>query len=196
MERYFKPISMEQFEEMINPIIEDDEFPHEMPEVMENDISHLYFNFENYEYSEYDSLDTYPCGPRTLPNGMPCLFVNAGGDWEQAICFIIYFDGAELRGYIPTKGNVWNRNAKCAFGSEGEMGGEYTGQETLCQAYERLLQEAKSWLPEDTFTKIAKELQVQKNVQPDHFSFYAMLDLFISEKAIIEDIVENIKERA
>jgi len=46
------------------------------------------------------------------------LFINAGGDWEFPICFVLYWDGKKMRAYIPSEGNCWNKQEKCAFGSE------------------------------------------------------------------------------
>lgn len=76
------------------------------------------FDMENYSLVEEDSFAGYMCGIHTLPNGMHALFINAGGDWEFPICFIVYWSGKGLRAYVPTDGNVWNRKYKCAYGSE------------------------------------------------------------------------------
>ena len=43
-----------------------------------------------------------------------CIF---GGDWENPIYFIIYWDGKELRGYIPTDGQCYDEECKAAYGS-------------------------------------------------------------------------------
>ncbi|MDB5036981.1 MAG: hypothetical protein JWQ35_509 [Bacteriovoracaceae bacterium] len=46
--------------------------------------------------------------------------MTAGGDWENPVFFIIYWDGKALRGYIPTKGNLWNTDTKQAYGNDEE----------------------------------------------------------------------------
>jgi len=56
-------------------------------------------------------------GFQTLSNGLTCLGVVAGGDWEYPIYFIIYWDGKSLRAYVPNKGNHYNRKTKKAYGN-------------------------------------------------------------------------------
>lgn len=95
------------------------------------DISKIQFDFENYDLgnadfnfekypTDYKGYHNYPVGYEVLSNGLPVLFVNAGGDWECPICFCIYYDGKTLRGYVPTHGNVFNIKEKCAYGSEDD----------------------------------------------------------------------------
>ena len=45
------------------------------------------------------------------------LGVKSGGDWEFPVFFIIYWDGSDLRGYIPTSGNPLNTYHKSAYGN-------------------------------------------------------------------------------
>ena len=96
-----------------------------------DDLKKVNFDFENWNIgnadpsferypSDHSGFCNYPVGYETLPNGLPVLFVNAGGDWECPICFCIYWDGKTLRAYIPDEGNFWNRKEKCAYGSEAE----------------------------------------------------------------------------
>lgn len=56
-------------------------------------------------------------GYNTLSNGLTFYGMRAGGDWEVPVFFIIYFDGARLRVYIPTDGNPWNTATKRAYGN-------------------------------------------------------------------------------
>lgn len=44
----------------------------------------------------------------------------AGGDWESSVYFIIYFDGKDLRAYVPKDGNAWNTKTKKAYGNDDE----------------------------------------------------------------------------
>ena len=61
-------------------------------------------------------------GFQTLDNGMNYLGMMAGGDWEYPVYFVIYWDGRNLRAYIPTEGNLWNTKAKIAYGNDEEDG--------------------------------------------------------------------------
>lgn len=47
-------------------------------------------------------------GIHTLENGFTYLGVKSGGSVNPANFYIIYWDGASLRGYLPSKGNPWN----------------------------------------------------------------------------------------
>jgi hypothetical protein len=43
-----------------------------------------------------------------------------GGDWEEPILFMVYWDGKTFRGYIPERGNQYNRDTKGALGNNEE----------------------------------------------------------------------------
>lgn len=116
MSRYAKLISLDELKAKVEPLVESDEFPYELPSQIEKDLSKVNFDFENTNF--IDGYEGYPCGWEVLPNGLPVLFVNAGGDWEQPICFILYWDGKKIRGYIPEDGNIFNKEQRCAYGSE------------------------------------------------------------------------------
>lgn len=92
---------------------------------IEKDLSKIEFDMENHSNADPDSgfLD-YPVGFKVLPNDLPVLFVNAGGDWEGPICFIIYWDGTKLRAYIPDKGNLYDRVNMAAHGNYDDVTGE------------------------------------------------------------------------
>jgi hypothetical protein len=93
--------------------------PYELPSHIEKDLKKVNFDMENFSIN--DPYVGYPCGFEILENGLPVLFANAGGDWEFPICFCFYWDGKQIRAYIPNEGNVYNKTEKCAFGSEEEM---------------------------------------------------------------------------
>lgn len=57
-------------------------------------------------------------GPQELDNGFAYIGVFAGGDWESPLYMIVYHDGKEFRGYVPTDGNCFNHKDKAAFGSD------------------------------------------------------------------------------
>lgn len=45
---------------------------------------------------------------------------SSGGDWEQPVFWIIYYDGKHLRGYVPKDGNVYNHVTKEALGNDDD----------------------------------------------------------------------------
>lgn len=123
MSRKAKIISLEEFKEKCEKVMRDNWFP-DTPAIAK-DIAKIEFDCENVEWQNGQGFMEYPCGYEVLSNGLPVLFVNAGGDWETPICFCIYWNGKSLRGYIPDKGNVYNRKFKSAYGNnEDEEEGE------------------------------------------------------------------------
>jgi hypothetical protein len=77
------------------------------------------FVWKNHDYT--DELDHEPMnalmGLNTLDNGLTFLGAWGGGDWESPVFFVIYWDGKKIRAYIPTDGNPWNTDEKCAYGN-------------------------------------------------------------------------------
>lgn len=68
----------------------------------------IQFDFENTE-----ELDT-----GELSNGVPWILYMAGGDWELPVYFFLYPDEkSKPRMYIPTRGNVFHKKLKVAYGS-------------------------------------------------------------------------------
>lgn len=198
MSRYFSKITMAEFKEKIQPLLEDEDdgFPYNLPDQVSKDIGKVNFDFENFEY-ERNGFMNYPCGFETLSNGMPCLFVNAGGDWETPVCFVIYFDGKKLRGYVPTKGNMWNRKAKAAFGSD-EDDEEYISyndpdrEKKYAKRYkekcEAILAEAKEWMD------ISEYEEAMQDPGVDYGALFGRIDVTNAE-AIYKDVMERIVEK-
>jgi hypothetical protein len=132
MPRFAPIITMDDFKTKCNKAFNIDKEgldPYEFPTTIKDDLKKVNFDFENYEignadpnYSKYPSegFNGYPCGYQLLPNNLPVLFVNAGGDWEFPICFCLYWDGKKMRAYIPEDGNTYNKKEKCAYGSEDD----------------------------------------------------------------------------
>jgi hypothetical protein len=81
--------------------------------VREGDVK-ISFDLENVD-AEYDTDRL--TGYHTLDNGLSFLGLSCGGDWEYPVFWIIYWDGKELRGYVPTEGNYFNRITKEAYGN-------------------------------------------------------------------------------
>jgi hypothetical protein len=94
--------------------------PYELPDQISDDISKVEFDFENYEIENDPGYGAYKglTGWQVHPNGLPFLGVQAGGDWEYPVFFIVYWDGKKLRGYIPKDGNIWNTDTKKAYGND------------------------------------------------------------------------------
>jgi len=139
MARYYTEIKKEEFLEKIKtimPTYEDiealeeqgknadfEEFPYNLgyqpgTKAIEKDLQKVDFDFENYTSFESESYADYPVGYRELKHGFHTFFVNAGGDWEFPICFVLYWGDKKLRAYIPKDGNAWNKKEKCAYGSD------------------------------------------------------------------------------
>jgi hypothetical protein len=95
-------------------------FLKELTPKVESDLNKVDFDTENLEYEEDEGYANGKVGFRTLSNGLSILGVTSGGDWESPLYFILYFDGKELRGYIPTEGNVWNTDTYTAYGNNEE----------------------------------------------------------------------------
>ena len=66
---------------------------------------------------DYENVEEEDSG--TLSCGVPWILYYAGGDWEKPVYFFLYPDGktGNPRMYIPTRGNVFHKGLKVAFGS-------------------------------------------------------------------------------
>ncbi|MBI5066052.1 hypothetical protein HZA97_07480 [Candidatus Woesearchaeota archaeon] len=93
-----------------------------LTQAIEKDLNKVSFDTENISGSAEDCDYYIPelIGYHTLDNGLSFLGVGAGGDWECPVFFMLYWDGSELRGYIPTEGNPWNTKTKEAYGNNEE----------------------------------------------------------------------------
>lgn len=188
MSRYFKDISLADFKIKIQALYDnDDGFLYSLSKEANKDINKVEFDFENYEpYSlekevkPGDGFLNYPIGFVTLPNGMHAFFINAGGDWEMPVCFLLYWDGSTLRGYIPKDGNVWNRKAKSAYGNDEESDEE---------SYPSLVKESAKWLDQATVDKFTTELE------NNSFSFDRFVDHFSNHDAVINDVQNRIVKK-
>ncbi|MBI4919637.1 hypothetical protein HY837_06910 [archaeon] len=117
MPRYFtQKITHQELEQKIeaawkkHPEYKEDEEPCyvSLTKQVEKDLSKVEFDLENLDPWDYKTVD----------NGLTYLEIVAGGDWEQGVLSIIYWDGSKLRGYIPEEGNLWNTSTKLAYGSD------------------------------------------------------------------------------
>jgi hypothetical protein len=126
--RKFSPMSIEQLKEKIFATQGENDYLDgidrggltTLTARVKKDLAKVNFNNQNV-LIEGQSVSTKDIlGFRTLPNGLSFLGVQAGGDWEYPVFFIIYHDGSELRGYIPADGNPFNSKTKTAYGNNEE----------------------------------------------------------------------------
>lgn len=148
MSRYFSPISLSDFKTKVltrlKKLSVEDEFvdPTETPPTG-HDPLHFYgasylaeippssdfkvsFDTENMilgpqDYSRQNmgvNMDPILGFQVSAFTGMPYLGVMSGGDWEEPVYWVMYWDGAKLRAYIPTEGNCWNLKTKEAYGND------------------------------------------------------------------------------
>lgn len=124
------------------------------------------FDTENLQFNQEElfgsSIEGDPLlGYQILDNGFSFLGVQAGGDWEYPIFFILYSDGKKLRAYTPLYGNPLNLDFKTAFGSENEVEDNALLKKNL-EEYK-----SKGYLPidfdeEDIWTKDFTKIYCQK----------------------------------
>ena len=82
------------------------------------DLAKVQFDLENFDASDDESAAFgVKLGYHQLDNGMSFLGMRPGGDWEHPVYMIVYYDGRQLRGYIPTDGNPWNTATRKAYGT-------------------------------------------------------------------------------
>lgn len=142
--------------------------------IIEKDLSKISFGYDNFIASREDISDKKALvGFNTLENGLTFFGVVDAGDDEFSIFYIIYFDGKNLRGYIPSYGNLINLDFKTAFG------GEYYN----CDNYKEILKKKGYDDNEDFITQYAEKHGVV-------FSKDSVFD--INWDAIIEDIESRI----
>ena len=131
--RYYTEISKEKFLAQVKDIMDDEEYPYEMPERIAKDILKVNFDFENFtSFDDKEGFSDYPVVYRELKPGFHVFFANAGGDWEFPVCFLLYWGSSgHLRGYTPKKGNVWNKKEKCAYDDGEEHDSEFNEVEMI-----------------------------------------------------------------
>lgn len=66
---------------------------------------------------EFSPENVTVVGERTTTGGVPYVVMLAGRKQETPVACVMYFDGQELRGYVPKDGNSYNIMTKSAFGN-------------------------------------------------------------------------------
>ena len=108
MGRLLKLIDLEEFKKKIDKLMSHEDFPYNMGSKIDKDLSKIQFDWENYEVLELKT--SFP--------GCHYQLMYAGGDWEYPVYFMIYWDGKNLRAYIPEEGNTYDKEYKTAYGSQ------------------------------------------------------------------------------
>ena len=121
MSRFYQPITQEAFEEKVRAQFELFEEKSFFSLAVEKDLKKVGFDFENFSTPDDGAgYCDYPQGFQTLGTDLRVFFASAGGDWEFPVCYLMYWDGKAVRGYVPDKGNIWHRPSKSAFGNQRE----------------------------------------------------------------------------
>jgi hypothetical protein len=108
-------------------------------------------------------------GIHTINNFTFC-GITTGGDWEHPIFVILYWDGSDIRAYIPKRGNAVNMDTMTAFGSESDT------LENLCWHTEDLLSErGKKILAK------YKNLGIYTEESSDMYDDYFWSDLYVRQ---------------
>lgn len=82
---------------------------------IKKDFKGVTFDWENYDH----------VGDVRTVKGVPFYLCYAGGDWENGVYFMVYYDGKKLRIYVPTVGNPYRLDTKRALGNDEEGDDEY-----------------------------------------------------------------------
>lgn len=98
-----------------------------------NDLCKVKFSLENMTLDPNDPYGDFTTdmardwlGPQAIGD-LTFIGCLGGGDWEEPVAFIIYWDGKNFRGYVPTEGNCFDLASKAAIGTapEGAVGREF-----------------------------------------------------------------------
>jgi hypothetical protein len=128
MARYYSIITKEEFLKKIEYLMDtlqeeeienDDEgYPYNLPSIISKDLSKVLFDWENHSCFDDEPRPNILEGYREIAPGFHVFFCWAGGDWEMPVTFIYYNSEKGIRGYIPTKGNLFNKKTKEAYGND------------------------------------------------------------------------------
>lgn len=109
MSRKYKAVSKEELAFLFKDHNLWEAFYEDSWKKLKKDLSKIKFDKENYNLGQFDCVGDFVFR-----------WGQAGGDWEYPVHFIVYYDGKDIRGYIPKHGNTWCWTTKQAFGNEEE----------------------------------------------------------------------------
>ena len=126
MPRYYASISKEELQEKIESLLQKEEDGYyelgqyrTLTPTVEKDFNKIKVDTENVilknDIPQHDPIIEI-MGYAQLGD-LTFFGFYCGGDWENPVYHIIYWDGKKLRGYIPTDGNPFNRKTKQAYGN-------------------------------------------------------------------------------
>lgn len=149
-----------------------------------------YFQADQKIMFDYENVEEVESG--TLSCGVPWILYYAGGDWEEPVYFFLYPDGktGNPRMYIPTRGNIFHKGLKVAYGSIEEKIPELDHDEMLKESIRSQIKSvdlsngySKSEI-ENVVSEIFKDDNARKNFKLDYNT-----DWMIDE---LEDRIEGI----
>lgn len=108
---------------------------------LHRDLAKVEFDFENCDSEWQDGKDYGFFGHQQIGD-LNFIGFRAGGDWEHPVHFIVYWDGHDLRGYVPDDGNTYNKKTKTAYGSEPSSDEEWDGEDVEAD-YGKMLERIK-----------------------------------------------------
>lgn len=82
------------------------------------DVENIMFELDNNSCSPDVPFDMKDAGNWLGPqshNGISFIGFIGGGDCEEPVAFIVYHDGIDFRGYVPTMGNSFDIENKAAY---------------------------------------------------------------------------------
>ena len=113
--RICRKISKGFFLLVVERLMTSSRYPDILTDQLERDLSYVNFDMENYTtYHDEIGFDNYPIGYDEIEDGFHVYYVQFGGDNDYPICAIFYWGDNELRAYIPSDGNVWDKENRCA----------------------------------------------------------------------------------
>lgn len=132
-----------------------------------NEIDNLYsVDAENWEIYGYNITGF---GGYKVLNNIPILEFGCGGDWEEPVHLVLYWDGSEIKCYAPENGNTFNKKYRTAYGSEEdgiywpwEKNNPGVHYSVFSEQNKDKLEELEKYLESDEYQK---ELE---NIKPDY----------------------------
>lgn len=95
------------YDSLLRLVIADNNNERKISKKFIKDISKIDFDLENNETIGTIDVD-----------GATVEVCRGGGDWQTPIMFAVYFDGNDVRGYVPEKGNLYNTDEKIALSED------------------------------------------------------------------------------
>ena len=130
-------------------------------------------------------------------NGFCWLGINAGGNWEKPLFFIIYYDGKTFRGYVPLLGNVFNSmNMKALGNNDGDDSYKAEGSVKLMKE-DFLTTMAISGISIIDLSKFSKIGSISKKILLDSEDLEEMLSAItnLSDDEIINEVIKDFADK-